>query len=89
MKTPTGMPPIRVLVLAIVCLLAVVPLPAGGGGSVYSRYGVGDLRITASTPIWGLGATGAAYQPSGSINDVNPAAWSSISQDPVLHRRDL
>ncbi|HLF13405.1 MAG TPA: hypothetical protein VI932_00765 [Bacteroidota bacterium] len=80
MKTPNGTPSTRIVAVAIAVILSTAPLPAGSGGSVYSRFGVGDLRFTSATRLLGLGGTGAAYRPSGSINDVNPAAWSGISR---------
>ena len=67
------------LFLAALALAAPALLPAGqNGGSVYSRYGIGDLRYTLSTRLLGMGGTGAALRPSGTINDLNPASWSEI-----------
>jgi hypothetical protein len=80
MKTPTGSPYGRAITIAIAVILSASPLAAGSGGSVYSRFGVGDLRTTFSTGIFALGGTAAAWQPAGSINDVNPATWSGISR---------
>ena len=79
MNNWTGSPAARIIALAIAVIVSTLPLAAGSGGSVYSRFGIGDLRFASSTRLFGMGGTGAAYRPAGSINDVNPASWSDIS----------
>ncbi len=76
-------PPHRPL-LSVLILLGLLtgasPALAGGGASAYSRFGIGDLSHTASTELFGLGGTGLAVMPLGSVNDLNPAAWAGIGQ---------
>ncbi len=79
MKNRPGSPSERIIALAFLAIASTLPLPAGSGGSVYSRFGVGDLRFSSSTRLFGMGGTGAAYRPAGSINEINPASWSDIS----------
>jgi hypothetical protein len=76
-------PRTRAAVLAASLLALAVLLPAGlraaaNGGSIYSRYGIGDLRYTLSTRQLAMGGTGAAVRPTGSVNDLNPASLSGI-----------
>lgn len=80
MKPRTGIPAIGTVALPIALLLTAAAARAGNGGSVYSRFGVGDLRTASSTQLIGLGGGGAAVRPAGGVNDLNPAAWSGISR---------
>jgi len=66
------------VLLALGLLLGTSGAGAGSGGSVYSRFGIGDLRQTTSTGLFGLGGTGLAVMPVGSVNDLNPATWVGI-----------
>ncbi len=79
MKNRIGSTAARGIVLAFGIIASTLPLAAGSGGSVYSRFGIGDLRVASSTRLFGMGGTGAAYRPAGSINEINPASWSDIS----------
>lgn len=66
------------ILLVLGLLLHTTRVNAKGGGSVYSRFGIGDLSRTTSTELFGLGGTGLAVMPVGSVNDLNPASWASI-----------
>ena len=68
------------LLFAIGILLITARVEAGSGGSVYSRFGIGDLSRTTSPELYGLGGTGLAVSPIGSVNDMNPAAWAGIGK---------
>jgi hypothetical protein len=63
----------------IVCLLVLSALPLfANGGSVYSRYGIGDLRSTFSARRMGMGGLGIAMSDQQYISDINPASWNSL-----------
>lgn len=66
--------------LAIVCiaLLFAGTLSAGNGGSIYSRFGLGDIRYGFSAQSLGMGGSGLAMRSSTNIDPTNPATWSSI-----------
>ncbi|TAK55967.1 MAG: hypothetical protein EPO24_11605 [Bacteroidetes bacterium] len=65
----------------IIFSLSVSPmLPAGNGGSGYSRYGIGDVRYTFSERAIGMANSGLAALSSTSIDQYNPAAWSGINR---------
>jgi hypothetical protein len=78
MKIRTGTTPLIAVVLALAILFPAGLRAAANGGSIYSRYGIGDLRYTLSTRVISMGGTGAAVRPASSINDLNPALWSDI-----------
>jgi hypothetical protein len=78
MNIRNGTAPAIAAVLTLSILFPAGLSAAANGGSIYSRYGVGDLRYTLSTRLMGMGGTGAALRPSGTFNDLNPATWSDI-----------
>lgn len=47
-----------------------------GDGSIYSRFGLGELRTYASPQMQGMGSLGLALGSSQYANMVNPASWS-------------
>ena len=61
-------------------LLLPLTLLAGNGGSIYSRYGIGDLRYGYSAQSLGMAGTGLAILSSSNIDQTNPASWSSINR---------
>lgn len=69
------------------CLLAAaLLLTAGlcradsGGGSGYSRYGIGDLRYFSNPRAMGMGGAGIAVLSPQTIDLSNPALWSVINR---------
>lgn len=72
-----------VFVCTMVLLLSIV-LPgiaaAGGGGSLYSRLGIGDIHPGANARSAGMGYTGIAFATSTTINTLAPATWSKIER---------
>ncbi len=48
------------------------------GGSIYTRYGVGDIINQSSARILGMGGLGYALPNSDYLSDLNPANWSRI-----------
>lgn len=67
--------------IAIILALIVMAAPASGGegGSVYSRYGIGELRFSSTSRSAAMGGAGLAILSPSSIDHQNPAAWSHIS----------
>lgn len=53
---------------------------AGGGGSGYSRYGLGDLRYFAGERSAGMGGVSIALLGTDFINRTNPASWTNLSR---------
>ena len=51
---------------------------AGDGGSIYSRFGLGDIRYGYSAQSLGMAGSGLALRSAANIDGTNPAAWSSI-----------
>jgi len=50
------------------------------GGSIYTRYGLGDLTFGNSARKLSLGSIGSAILKPDFINPNNPASWSKINQ---------
>jgi hypothetical protein len=61
-------------------LLFAVSVAFAGKGSVYSRYGVGDLNMFMSGKNIGMGNTGTALFGETHINLLNPASTANISR---------
>jgi hypothetical protein len=72
---------LRMMVSLLVCALllsaALVP-SALGGGSSYSRFGVGDLVRYGGSRLDGMGGAGIALSGDGFLNLLNPAAIGKI-----------
>jgi opacity protein-like surface antigen len=54
-----------------------MPLLANGG-SLYSRYGIGDLRSAFSTRRMAMGGLGIAMSDQQYLSDINPASWNNL-----------
>ena len=66
--------------LALIILVGVVAdIPAYAGGSVYSRFGVGDLLRYGGGRLDAMGGTGIALSGDGFLNLLNPAGIGKIS----------
>jgi hypothetical protein len=50
------------------------------GGSLYSRFGVGEVRVQATAQSAGMGFAGAAIADPFYINRINPAMLTAIDQ---------
>ncbi len=48
------------------------------GGSIYSRYGIGDLIHSASARRAGFGGLGSAVIDKDYVDGYNPASWSNL-----------
>lgn len=66
----------RTIKFIIFTLLLNISLFAGGG-SVYSRYGLGDVYFGVSARTLGMGGLGIA-QADNYLNNLNPAGWNRI-----------
>ncbi len=63
----------------IFLLLLFTSLPVfAGGGSLYTHFGLGDLRLSYSARRFGLGELGIAMNDKEFLNSINPAAWNSL-----------
>jgi hypothetical protein len=59
---------------------AAAPLTAGSGGSAYSIFGVGDLRLSSSLESAGRAYTGLAFAPFSSIGTMSAASWHRLDR---------
>ncbi|OGU56570.1 MAG: hypothetical protein A2V66_14365 [Ignavibacteria bacterium RBG_13_36_8] len=60
-------------------LFLLIPLSIyANGGSVYSRYGIGNLILLNSARNLGLGSIGFAVTDGNYINSLNPASWNIL-----------
>lgn len=62
----------------IISLLLLSSLVLASGGSIYTRFGIGDILLYNSAREMGLGGTGIAHGKHDYIGTLNPAAWSKI-----------
>lgn len=66
--------------LKTIALILITPLLLfAEGGSVYTRYGLGDLSFAGSARRMGLNGLGIAAFDREDIGSLNPAAWSGIN----------
>lgn len=67
----------RVAGLILLLFLTSRAMAQGNGdGSIYSRFGLGELRTYASPQMQGMGSLGLALGSSQYANMANPASWS-------------
>ncbi len=66
------------LIIAFLLLTSIAG--AQNGGTVESRYGIGELDLMVTARQRGMGSTAAGLQSATDINTINPAAWSSIQE---------
>lgn len=63
--------------IILLLLLTSIPLMAQGG-SLYSGFGIGDLRTSYSARRFAMGEMGIALSDVDYLNSLNPAGWNSI-----------
>ncbi|MCX6173561.1 MAG: hypothetical protein NTZ27_02270 [Ignavibacteriales bacterium] len=63
--------------IIMLLLLATIPLMAQGG-SLYSGFGIGDLRTSYSARRFAMGEMGIALSDVDYLNSMNPAGWNSL-----------
>ena len=63
--------------IIILLLLASIPVMAQGG-SVYSGFGIGDLRTSFSARRFAMGEMGIALSDVDYLSSLNPAGWNSL-----------
>lgn len=64
--------------VSVVLILSASSLFAGG--SIYSRFGIGDRTFFGSSRMFGMANTGIALYGDGFINRMNPAGLAGISE---------
>lgn len=65
--------------IQVFLLLLSFSLPVhGSGGSLYTHFGIGDLRLAYSARRFGFGELGIALSDKAFLNSTNPAAWNSL-----------
>jgi len=65
--------------LIFLATLLLLPLESYAGGPIYSRYGIGDLRLFGSSRSYAMGGTSIGLTGSGFINRTNPAGNAEIA----------
>jgi hypothetical protein len=68
----------RLLLVALVVCHSSVALAQGG--SLYSRFGIGEIRTQATAQSAGMGFAGAAIPDPFYINRINPAMLTAVDQ---------
>jgi hypothetical protein len=68
------------IVVQSVCMLMMSSPLFSANGSIYSRFGVGDIATFISSRSAAMGGTGIALLTDGYINRANPAALGRISR---------
>jgi hypothetical protein len=69
---------VRRLILLISLLTALSPRSHAGGGSNYTIFGIGDLRLAGSVRTSGLGYAGLALADENGLNVNSPASWTRL-----------
>ncbi len=60
-------------------LLFTFEIAASTGGSLYTRYGIGDLQYSYSAKRLAMGELGAAYFDNNYLSYYNPASWAGLT----------
>ncbi|MCF8412789.1 MAG: hypothetical protein K9G44_05190, partial [Melioribacteraceae bacterium] len=66
----------RLIVLLVVFVQGIM---IAGGGSIYSKYGLGDLRFYNSARRLALGGLGTSLEDQNALNAFNPAGWNKLA----------
>ncbi|MFZ1729808.1 MAG: hypothetical protein WBQ23_03300 [Bacteroidota bacterium] len=66
--------------IIIAFLLCTSFASAQNGGTVESRFGIGELDLMVSARQRGMGTTSVGLISATDINPINPAAWSSVME---------
>lgn len=69
----------RLIILVSAGLLTLCAQSAVGGGSIYSRFGIGDLMYFGGSRTDAMGITGIGLIGDGFINRLNPAGLAKIA----------
>ena len=62
----------------IIILLTFSSIIFASGGSLYTRYGIGDIILSQSAREFGMAETGIAFSRSDHLGIINPASWHAI-----------
>jgi len=68
------------LLLGLFLLTASNVAEAGSGGSVYSRFGIGDIRHYPGERYAAMGGAGIAVLSHNSVNTLTPAGWTMLNR---------
>ncbi|MFH1197341.1 MAG: hypothetical protein V1720_16705 [bacterium] len=63
----------------VIILLIVTSVIQAGGGSVYTRFGLGDLHHSYLAPRFGMGGGGVSLSESNYLSAINPASWYRLN----------
>lgn len=63
----------------ILVLFFAFELFASSGGSLYTRYGVGDMQFSYSAKRLAMGELGASYFDRNYLSYYNPASWAGLT----------
>ncbi|MFN0158953.1 MAG: hypothetical protein ACKVRP_12885 [Bacteroidota bacterium] len=69
----------RIVYVCMTIFTLSVSAQAGGDGSAYSIFGLGDLRYMTNARGMAMGYTGIGLSGSSFINSLSPATWSRIN----------
>jgi len=73
------------IVLILILIISPISLIANGG-SVYSRYGIGELNKYFSARQLSLGCNGISFISKNHININNPATWSGLNLELLIRQ---
>ncbi len=62
----------------IISLLLLSSIILASGGSVYTRYGIGNLILSSSARDVGMANSGIAFSQHDNIGLLNPASWHAV-----------
>jgi hypothetical protein len=68
----------HLVLLLLTVALARESSPAGG--SIYSRYGLGEMRLFGGSRLFAMGGAGIGVKGEGFINRLNPAGLAGITE---------
>ncbi|MCZ7557302.1 MAG: hypothetical protein M5R41_12955 [Bacteroidia bacterium] len=67
-------------ITAIAICLCAASAVAQNGGTVESRFGIGELNSLSTARQRGMGGSGVALQSEYDVSQANPATWTGINQ---------
>jgi len=68
----------RVIIILLVVSFTAFQTNFASGGSLYTRYGVGDIFHYYSARHMSLGGGGYSLITNGVLDPINPASWSGL-----------
>lgn len=71
---------VRIRLFLLLLLLGIATESRAQGGSLYSRFGIGEMRLQLTAQAAGMGFAGSAIPDLFYINRLNPAMLTAINQ---------